>query len=333
MEWKRCLVTGGAGFIGSHLVEQLLLKSSEVIVVDDFSTGENEIPGAVYYQCDVRDRDIMSPIISQVDIVFHAAASVGVLRNNQHPLDSAKRTLSGGFNILELCSTYLKPLVLFSSSAAYGDQSFEKCPYNEDNYAHFGAGIGWCYGVEKMMLERLALCYQKERRSKILIVRPFNVVGPRQKCEYGMVIPTFIVAALLGKPLHVFNGGEQTRSFCWVKDAVEMVIDLADNSEYGQIFNVGNPKNCISMVDLAKKIQELTKTSSRIIVHPMARDKGGDVISRVPDIDKTMEVLKIESSYYSLTKLDEFLPKIIDYFKEEINENAIHYISAMASHG
>lgn len=293
------LITGGAGFIGSHLVEKLIFRGDSVVILDDFSTGNIENLISVKYKCkfvegNVLDSDLVSRHIKDVDFVIHLAAAVGVFNIIKNPLQSLLTNLKGTQNILENCDFYKKPLMFLSTSEVYGKN--EKTPLGEEDDRIIGHPFlaRWTYSEAKAIDESLAYFYHLERDLSVRIVRLFNTVGPRQKGEYGMVLPRFVKAALLGEPLVVFGEGEQIRCFCHVEDAVKALLLVLDAPEaIGQAFNIGNSEQ-ISILELAQKVIEITESKSRIekIPYDQAYPKGfEDMQRRVPDISKIKRVL------------------------------------------
>lgn len=293
------LITGGAGFIGSHLVEKLIYRGDSVLVFDDFSTGNIENLISVKDKCifiegNVLDLDLVSRHIKDVDFVIHLAAAVGVFNIIKNPLQSLLTNLKGTQNILENCDFYKKPLMFLSTSEVYGKN--EKTPLSEEDDRIIGHPFlaRWTYSEAKAIDESLAYFYHLERDLSVRIVRLFNTVGPRQKGEYGMVLPRFVKAALLGEPLVVFGEGEQIRCFCHVEDAVKALLLVLDAPEaIGQAFNIGNSEQ-ISILELAQKVIEITESKSSIekIPYDQAYPKGfEDMQRRVPDISKIKRVL------------------------------------------
>jgi UDP-glucose 4-epimerase len=293
------LITGGAGFIGSHLVEKLILRGDSVVVLDDFSTGNIDNLITVKSQCtlvegNVLDLDLVSRQIKAVDSVVHLAAAVGVFNIVNNPLQSLLINLKGTQNILETCDSHKKPLMFLSTSEVYGKN--EKTPLGEEDDRIIGHPFlaRWTYSEAKAIDESLAHFYHLERNLTVRTVRLFNTVGPRQKGEYGMVLPRFVKAALLDEPLIVFGEGEQIRCFCHVEDAVRALVLVLDAPEaVGQVFNIGNSEQ-ISILELAQKVIDVTESKSVIkkIPYVQAYPKGfEDMQKRVPDIAKINRVL------------------------------------------
>jgi UDP-glucose 4-epimerase len=293
------LITGGAGFIGSHLVEKLILRGDSVVVLDDFSTGNidnliNVKGKCILVEGNVLDLDLVNRHIKSVDYVIHLAAAVGVFNIVNNPLQSLLINLKGTQNILENCDFHKKPLMFLSTSEVYGKN--EKTPLGEEDDRIIGHPFlaRWTYSEAKAIDESLAYFYHLERNLSVRTVRLFNTVGPRQKGEYGMVLPRFVKAALLGEPLIVFGEGEQIRCFCHVEDAVRALVLVLDAPEaVGQVFNIGNSEQ-ISILELAQKVIDITESKSVInkIPYDQAYPKGfEDMQKRVPDIAKINRVL------------------------------------------
>ena len=293
------LITGGAGFIGSHLAEELVARGDEVVVLDDFSTG---LPINII---DIKDKitlvegnilnnDILQNLIPKCDHVIHLAAALGVLNIVSKPLQSLKTNLLGTEQILETASHFNKPVFLASTSEIYGKNN--KVPLNEEDDRIIGHPLisRWSYSEAKAVDESLAYFYNQELDLPVRIVRFFNTVGPRQVGQYGMVLPRFVNAAQKNETLSVYGSGEQIRCFCHVADAVRAILLVIDSKEaIGQVFNVGNIEQ-ISIDNLAKKVIEITGSKSSIekIAYETAYPEGfEDMQRRVPDISKIKQVL------------------------------------------
>jgi UDP-glucose 4-epimerase len=293
------LVTGGAGFIGSHLIEKLIKRDDEVTIIDDLSTGlasnfsryANEIQ---FIFASILDRDLVKKEISKCDYIVHLAAAVGVLNIVNEPLKSLKTNLLGTEIVLEGADTFSKPVLIASTSEIYGKNN--KVPLNENDDRILGDPLlsRWSYSEAKAVDESLAYFYYMKSQLPIRIVRFFNTVGPRQVGHYGMVVPRFVSSALKNQPLSVYGSGDQIRCFCHVDDAVRALLLVMDSEKaIGQVFNVGNNKQ-ISIIELAKKVIELTGSSSTIekIAYEKAYPEGfEDMQRRVPDISKIKQIL------------------------------------------
>jgi UDP-glucose 4-epimerase len=293
------LITGGAGFIGSHLVEELINRGEEVIVFDNLSTGAlsniSELKSQIRFeQGDILKKDLLETLVSECDYVIHLAAALGVLNIVNKPLKSLKINLHGTENVLELSNKHGKPVLIASTSEVYGKNN--KVPLNEEDDRIIGHPLKsrWSYSEAKAVDESLAYFYYLENKLPIRIVRFFNTVGPRQVGHYGMVVPRFVSAALKNKPLSVYGSGDQIRCFCHVADAVKALLLVMDSDKaVGQVFNVGNNSQ-ISIMELAKKVIEITNSKSSIakIAYENAYPEGfEDMQMRVPDISKIKQVL------------------------------------------
>ena len=295
----RYLVTGGAGFIGSHLTQALINLGNQVTVVDNLSTGNlqnlSEVKEEIrYIRGNVLEKDSIEKLVSECDYVVHLAAALGVLNIVNNPLSSLKTNLQGTEIILELADKYQKPVLIASTSEIYGKN--DKVPLNEEDDRIIGHPLKsrWSYSEAKAVDESLAYFYYLENKLPIRIVRFFNTVGPRQVGHYGMVVPRFVSAALKNEPLSVYGSGDQIRCFCHVTDAVKALLLVMDSDKaVGQVFNVGNNSQ-ISIMELAKKVIEITGSKSSIekIAYEKAYPEGfEDMQRRVPDISKIKQVL------------------------------------------
>ena len=295
----RYLVTGGAGFIGSHLIESLINRSDQVAALDNLSTGSSKNLIKVADQITVHngsilDQQLVDKLVADCDYVIHLAAALGVFNIVNKPLESLKTNLQGSEIILQAADKYCKPVLIASTSEIYGKN--EKVPLNEEDDRIIGHPLKsrWSYSEAKAVDESLAYFYHLENKLPVRIVRFFNTVGPRQVAHYGMVVPRFIEAALANKPLSVYGSGDQIRCFCHVDDAVRALLLVLDsNKAIGQVFNVGNNQQ-ISIIDLAKKVIEITNSSSKIEKIPYVDaypDGFEDMQRRVPDISKIKRVL------------------------------------------
>ena len=293
------LVTGGAGFIGSHLVERLIARGDQVVILDDLSTGTPKnlatVEGkVVFHNGNILARSIIEKLVAECDYVVHLAAALGVLNIVNKPLESLKTNLQGSEVVLEACDKYKKPVLIASTSEIYGKN--DKVPLNEEDDRIIGHPLKsrWSYSEAKAVDESLAYFYYLENKLPIRIVRFFNTVGPRQVGHYGMVVPRFVSAALKNEPLSVYGSGDQIRCFCHVDDAVRALLLVMDSEKaVGQVFNVGNNQQ-ITIMELAKKVIELTGSSSNIekIAYEKAYPEGfEDMQRRVPDISKIKQVL------------------------------------------
>jgi UDP-glucose 4-epimerase len=289
------LITGGAGFIGSHLSDALVARGDSVIVVDNLSTGKNEvIPSVEFVQGSIFDEKLMDSLVSKVDHVLHLAAAVGVFNIVNKPLDSLMTNIKGTEIMLELCDKYKKPILITSTSEVYGKNN--TVPLNEESDRVLGSPLKsrWSYSEAKAIDESMAYFYHQEKGLEVRLIRLFNTVGPRQVGHYGMVVPRFVSAAVNGTELSVYGNGEQIRCFCHVSDAVRALLLVMDSDKaIGEVFNVGNNQQ-ISIMDLAKKVISVTGSSSSIemVAYEKAYPAGfEDMERRVPDISKIERVL------------------------------------------
>ena len=293
------LITGGAGFIGSHLAEGLISRGDHVVILDDFSTGSKRnligVENKIHIkQGNVLENALVDKLVAECDYIVHLAAALGVLNIVNKPLESLKTNLQGSEVVLEACDRYGKPVLIASTSEIYGKN--DKVPLNEEDDRVIGHPLKsrWSYSEAKAVDESLAYFYFLENKLPTRIVRFFNTVGPRQVGHYGMVLPRFVSAALKNEPLSVYGSGDQIRCFCHVDDAVRALLLVMDSDKaIGQVFNVGNNQQ-ITIAELAKKVIELTGSSSFIekIAYEKAYPEGfEDMQRRVPDISKIKQVL------------------------------------------
>jgi UDP-glucose 4-epimerase len=314
----RALITGGAGFIGSHLAELLLADGWEVWVLDDLSTGvhgnvENlrERPGFHLVVDSILARAVVSELVHRVDVVYHLAAAVGVRLIVEQPVHTMVTNVQGTETVLEYCNKFGKRVLIASSSEVYGDHREERA-LREDDRRVYGPVTErrWLYADSKAMDEFLALGFHQERELDCVIARFFNTVGPRQQGQYGMVIPRFVERALAGEPLEVHGDGTQTRSFCHVLDAIQAVYGLMSAREIsGEIFNVGSAER-IRIIDLARRVLELTDSASELEFIPHEHVYGlgiEDVLHREPSIEKITAAIGWEPTL----ELDRILADVI----------------------
>ena len=293
------LITGGAGFIGSHLADTLITRGDEVLVLDNFTTGNRDNLSRIQrkiqiHNGNVLDRTLVAKLVSESDFIVNLAASLGVLNIINKPLESLKTNLQGTEIVLESADKFKKPVLIASTSEVYGKN--KKVPLNEEDDRIIGHPLKsrWSYSEAKAVDESLAYFYYLENKLSIRIVRFFNTVGPRQVGHYGMVLPRFVSAALKNETLSVYGTGDQIRCFCHVDDAVRALLLVMDSDNtIGEVFNVGNNQQ-ISIMELAKKVIEITNSSSSIekIAYEKAYPEGfEDMQRRVPDISKIKQVL------------------------------------------
>jgi UDP-glucose 4-epimerase len=288
----KSVVTGGAGFIGSHIVDRLIQIGHEVIVIDNESSQSHEHfyrnENALYYQYDIAEYDLIRPLFDDVDYVFHLAAAVGVFNIVKHPLNSLLTNIRGTENVLEAAHATNTPVFLTSSSEVYGKNVSDSLKESDDRILGSPVTLRWSYSEAKAIDESLAYAYFVEKQLETRIVRFFNTVGPRQLGAYGMVVPRFVQFALKNEPITIYGNGEQTRCFGHVLDAVDAVVRIAfaDNT-IGKVINIGNDYE-ISINDLAKKVIEQTKSKSEIVYVPYEEAYGDgfeDMERRVPNIE------------------------------------------------
>ena len=288
------LITGGAGFIGSHLAESLTSRGDQIVVLDNLSTGSTNNLARIskkikFEQGNILDKAVVDKLVAESDYVVHLAAALGVFNIVNKPLESLKTNLQGSEIVLEACDKYRKPVLIASTSEIYGKN--DKVPLNEEDDRIIGHPLKsrWSYSEAKAVDESLAYFYFSENKLPIRIVRFFNTVGPRQVGHYGMVVPRFVSAAIKNDPLSVYGSGDQIRCFCHVTDAVKALLLVMDSDKaVGQVFNVGNNSQ-ISIMELAKKVIEITGSKSVIekIAYEKAYPEGyEDMQRRVPDILK-----------------------------------------------
>jgi len=293
------LITGGAGFIGSHLAEKLVARGDQVIALDNLATGSTTnligIKEKIQFEPGtILDKVLIDKLVSESDYVVHLAAALGVFNIVNKPLESLRTNLQGSEVVLEACDKYRKPVLIASTSEIYGKN--DKVPLNEEDDRIIGHPLKsrWSYSEAKAVDESLAYFYYLENKLPIRIVRFFNTVGPRQVGHYGMVVPRFVSAALKNEPLSVYGSGDQVRCFCHVDDAVRALLLVMDSDKaLGEVFNVGNNQQ-ISISELAKKVIEITGSTSAIekIAYDKAYPAGfEDMQRRVPDISKIKQVL------------------------------------------
>src|SRR5262245_7500248 len=297
----KALLTGGAGFVGSHLAEVLLQQGHSVQVVDDLSTGSIENikhlkgrPGFEYVIDTVMNEGLMAELIDGCDVVFHMAAAVGVKLIVEEPVRTIETNVHGTEVVLTHASKKKKLVVIFSTSEVYGKSM--AVPFNEDADLVMGptSKHRWAYACSKAIDEFLALAYWKEKKLPVVVMRLFNTVGPRQTGRYGMVIPNFVTQALTGSPICVHGDGTQRRAFGYVGDVVSGILKVVnDPRAVGEVFNIGNNEE-ISIVDLATRVKEMTKSASDIsfIPYDQAYEAGfEDMPRRVPDLTKINQLV------------------------------------------
>jgi UDP-glucose 4-epimerase len=297
----RILVTGGAGFIGSHLCERLILDGHSVIAIDNFSTGRRQnltgLTNSVSFKLvegSVLDLTMLSKLMPEVDYVFHLAAAVGVFNIVNNPLESLLTNIRGTENVLEAACATHTPVFVTSSSEVYGKNVSDSLKESDDRILGSPITLRWSYSEAKAIDESLAFAYFVEKQLQTRIVRLFNTVGPRQLGAYGMVVPRFVKAALTNEPITIYGSGDQTRCFAHVYDVIDAVIAIAftDNT-IGKVINIGNDFE-ISINALAQKIVAETKSTSKIVFIPYNEAYGDgfeDMERRVPNINLISELV------------------------------------------
>lgn len=317
----RVLITGGAGFIGSHLADAYLQRGDDVLVIDDLSTGtiENirhlkDHPKFQYTIDSVHNQPVTAELVDQCDVVFHLAAAVGVKLIVESPVRTIETNVRGTEVVLALANKKQKRVLVASTSEVYGLST--DVPFREDGNLVMGATTKgrWSYACSKAIDEFLALAYWREKKLPTTIVRLFNTVGPRQTGRYGMVIPTFVKQALAGRPITVYGNGKQTRCFGYVGDVVGALVKLMDHPDsVGNVYNIGSSEE-ISIFQLAEKIKELTHSNSEIVLVPYdeAYEEGfEDMPRRVPDTSKINQLIGFKPEM----KLEGILESVIGYHR------------------
>jgi UDP-glucose 4-epimerase len=319
----KILITGGAGFIGSHLTEELLKENNQVVVLDNLSTGRYENieyllsnKNFEFVEGDILNINLVDKLVEKVDAIFHLAAAVGVNLIVNKPLESLTTNIKGSEIVLDAALRYRKKTLITSTSEIYGKNA--NGPLKEDDDRILGSPLKsrWGYSTAKAVDEMLAHIYWKEKKLPTIIVRLFNTVGPRQSGEYGMVIPRFIGQALNNQNITVYGSGKQSRCFLHVKDAVDALVALMNEPRsIGEVFNIGSQEE-IAIEMLARKIIEITKSKSKIeyISYAKAYEEGfEDMQRRVPDITKIKKLFGFKTTY----TLQEIIQDIVKYLKNK----------------
>jgi UDP-glucose 4-epimerase len=318
----RALLTGGAGFIGSHLAERLLELGHEVHVLDNLSTGSIDNiahlkgrPGFSYVIDTVTNEPLLAEMIDQCDVVYHLAAAVGVKLIVEQPVHTIETNVHGTEVVLKHANKKKKLVVIASTSEVYGKST--DVPFREGADLVLGATVKhrWAYACSKLIDEFLALAYWKEKKLPIIIVRLFNTVGPRQTGQYGMVLPTFVRQALAGQPITVFGDGTQSRSFTYVADVVDALVKLTQEPRaVGEVFNIGNIEE-VTIRELAERVKLATGSSSPVqfVPYDEAYEAGfEDMPRRVPDISKVHNLV----GYQPRLSLDEIVCRVVEHFRK-----------------
>lgn len=320
----RVLITGGAGFIGSHLAERLLATGHEVTALDDLSTGNMQNLGACmgnprfrFVQDDVRNSQTLHILTEQSDMVYHLAAAVGVQLIVDEPVRTIETNIHGSEVVLAIANKFRKPVLIASTSEVYGKS--DKVPFREDDDTVFGAThySRWSYACSKAIDEFLGLAYHQQYGLPVVVARFFNTVGPRQTGRYGMVIPRFVEAALRGDPLQIYGTGRQSRCFGYVGDVVDAVIALMNCEEAaGRVYNIGSTEE-ISIEALADRVIEMTGSHSKkqYLSYEEAYGRSfDDMMRRIPCLDRIRSVI----GYEPKTPLSEILRQVIAEKKESM---------------
>ena len=316
----KVLITGGAGFIGSHLSEELLNRGEEVFVIDDLSTGSIENiehlknnPKFHYTIDTIKNEPLLAELVDRCDVVYHLAAAVGVKLIIESPVNTIETNIYGTELVLKCANKKKKKVMVASTSEVYGKNN--NVPFKEDYDVVLGSTKNgrWSYACSKAIDEFLALAYWREKKLPVVVVRFFNTVGPRQTGRYGMVIPNFVKQALLGHPITVYGDGKQSRSFTYVGDVVKGITELMNNPKaVGEVFNIGHGKE-ITISELAGLVKKITNSKSEIVYIPYdkAYEEGfEDMQRRSPDISKINKLI----GYKPTMDIKEILEKVVEYF-------------------
>ncbi len=314
----RALITGGAGFIGSHLADRLLERGDQVVLLDDLSTGRlaniehlNGRADAEFVLGSILNADLVDHVVSRVDTVFHLAAAVGVNLIVEKPLESMMTNIRGTETVVEKAHKYGKRILVMSTSEIYGKNTSDSLSEEDDRILGSPLKSRWSYSEAKAIDEILAYTYWREKGLETVIIRLFNTVGPRQTGSYGMVIPRFVGQALRNEPITVFGDGNQTRCFCHVGDVVEGLVALSEHPEaFGKVFNLGGGEE-VSIRELAERVIELTGSQSSLefIPYDTAYEAGfEDMERRVPNTTRAMQLVGFEPS----ASLDDIIRSVID---------------------
>ena len=318
----KALITGGAGFIGSHLAERLLALGHEVFIIDNLWTGKlSNIENIQNHEKfhlvvdTILNESVMNELIFKIDHIYHLAAAVGVKNIMDHPVETLEINVKGTEVVLRLANRFKKKVFIASTSEVYGKHVEHTLAEDDNRVMGTVKKRRWAYACSKTLDEFLALSYFDEKKLPVVVGRLFNTVGPRQIGQYGMVLPTFVQSALLGKPITVFGDGTQSRSFTYVSDVVEAIIKLmGEPAAEGDIFNIGNDSE-VTINELAQTVKEMTGSPSEIDHIPYEKAYGPgfeDMERRCPNIDKIKKFIGFEPSH----DLESIVRSVIDYFKE-----------------
>ncbi len=316
------LITGGAGFIGSHLAERLLELGHNVFIIDNLWTGKlaniakAQNNKSLHLVVDtILNESVMNELIFKVDHIYHLAAAVGVRNIMDHPVETLDINVKGTETVLRLANRFKKKVLIASTSEIYGKHMEHSLTEDDNRVMGTVKKRRWAYACSKTLDEFLALAYFDEKKLPVVVARLFNTVGPRQTGQYGMVLPNFVQSALLGKPITVFGDGTQSRSFAHVRDVVEALTKLMDEPKAeGDVFNVGNDHE-VTINELAQKVKEMTGSSSEIEYMSYEKAYGPgfeDMERRCPNIEKIKNLIGFEPNY----DLEAIIQSVVDYFKQ-----------------
>lgn len=303
----KALITGGAGFIGSHLAKYLIKKKEQVFILDDLSTGSlknlakiHQSPFFHFYEGSIQDAYILEKLIDSADVIYHLAASVGVQLVIKNPLKTIINNIQGTENVLKIASKYGKKVLFTSTSEVYGKSGKDKFSENDDLITGPTTKSRWSYACSKIVDEHLVFAYLREKKLPVVIVRLFNTVGERQSGRYGMVVPTFIKQALHNENITIYGNGKQSRCFCYVSDVVWALKKLMDRQEaVGEIYNIGSCES-VTINELADRVIKLTSSKSKKIYIPYKEAYGAgfeEIMKRIPDIDKITNLIGFEPKF------------------------------------
>ncbi|SVA41758.1 uncharacterized protein METZ01_LOCUS94612 [marine metagenome] len=314
----RALVTGGAGFIGSHLADYLLDRGDQLILLDDLSTGRlanishlNGRADAEFVLGSILNADLIDNVASRVDTIFHLAAAVGVNLIVEKPLESLMTNIRGTETVVEKAHKHGKRVLVMSTSEIYGKNTSDSLSEGDDRILGSPLKSRWSYSEAKAIDEILAYTYWREKGLETVIIRLFNTVGPRQTGSYGMVVPRFVGQALRNEPLTIFGDGTQTRCFCHVRDVVKGLVALSEHPEaFGKVFNLGGGEE-VSIKELAERVIELagSQSSLEFLPYDVAYEAGfEDMERRVPNTDRARQLIGFKPS----TSLDDIVRSVIE---------------------